>query len=101
MRRAAPLLAIAALALVPATASAGKYDKDYAAYARDIIPSGQYGGVPVPADADVQARMYDSLTPLFDKVGPTDLISDFHDFHFGVGGDGPGTKEKLPRKDVT
>jgi hypothetical protein len=102
MRRAAPLLALVVLALVPATASAGKYDKDYAAYARDIIPSGQPGAVPIPAGADTQAKMYDALTPLFDQVSATDLIADFHSEGFGVGSDGPGTKEKgLTRKGVT
>src|SRR3954447_15182071 len=95
MRRAAPLLALAVLALVPATASAGRYDKDYAAYARDIIPSGQPGAVPIPTGADTQAKMYDALTPLFDQVSAGDLIADFHSEGFGVGSDGPGTVEKL------
>ena len=47
--------------------------RDYAPHARNIIPSGQYGGVPPVAQADRQARMYDALTPLFDKVTPTHL----------------------------
>lgn len=102
LRRAVPLLALAAAVVPPATAAAAKpLDRDYAAYARNIIPSGQYGGLPVPAGADTQAKMYDALTPKFDQVGDDDLLSDFKSEGFGVGPDGPGVKEKLPRKDVT
>ena len=57
-------LAAAALALTAAPAAAD----DYAATARNIIPSGQYGSVPPPPGADSQALMYDALTPLFDQV---------------------------------
>ena len=60
---------LCALAASPAPSpAAGPLDKDYSAYSRNIIPSGQYGAVPVPAGADRQAKMYDALTPLFDKV---------------------------------
>ncbi|MDX6664487.1 MAG: hypothetical protein QOG68_693 [Solirubrobacteraceae bacterium] len=101
MRRAAPLLALFFVVLVPASAQASSLDHDYAAYARNIIPSGQQGGVPIPADADAQAKMYDALTPLFDKVTDSSLLSDFKSEGFGVGADGPGTVEKgLTRKGV-
>ena len=63
MSRVAAVTA-AAFALTAAPAAA----QDYAATARNIIPSGQYGGVPPPAGADAQAKMYDALTPLFDQV---------------------------------
>ena len=99
-RATAALLALLVLAL-PSSATAGPLDKDYAAYARNIIPSGQYGAVPPPGGADQQAKMYDALTYLFDKVGPEDLLANFKSENFGVGSDGPGTREKLPRNDVT
>ena len=51
--------------------------RDYARTARNIIPSGQYGGVPVPPEGDRQAKMYDALTPLFDDVDNGDLFSLF------------------------
>jgi acyl-homoserine lactone acylase PvdQ len=93
-------VALAAAAVVlSAPASAGA--KDYAATARNIIPSGQLGGLPVPADAGVQAQMYDALTPLFDQVTDAALQSDFKSEGFGVGTDGPGTPERVPRKGVT
>ena len=56
--RAASLLALSLFVLVPATAQAGKYDKDYAAYARDIIPSGQIGEVPVLAPLGLPMNRY-------------------------------------------
>ena len=74
---------------------------DYAATARNIIPSGQYGGVPAPAGADAQALMYDGLTPLFDQVTAADLQTKFKSEHFGLGEDGPGTVETVPRAGVT
>ena len=100
LRRAVCLLALVTVA-VPATAAAKPLDRDYAAYARNVIPSGQYGGLPIPTGADTQALMYDALTPKFDQVGAEDLLSDFKSENFGLGQDGPGVKEKLPRKDVT
>ncbi len=63
------VIAVAATAVLAAS-SAPAFGKDYAATARNIIPSGQYGGFPVPAGADQQALMYDSLTPRFDASPP-------------------------------
>ena len=90
-------LAAAAFVLFAAPAAAD----DYAATARNIIPSGQYGGVPAPAGADAQALMYDGLTPLFDQVTAADLQTKFKSEHFGLGEDGPGTVETVPRAGVT
>jgi hypothetical protein len=85
---------LACLAAGPATA------KDFSSTARNIIPSGQYGGVP-GAGADVQAKMYDALTPLFDKVTNADLIKDFKSEKLGKAGTpGPAKVEKVPRKGV-
>ncbi|WP_196807346.1 penicillin acylase family protein [Candidatus Solirubrobacter pratensis] len=81
----------------PASAAA----TDYAATARNIVPSGQLGGFPVPPDAGLQAQMYDALTPKFNQVTDADLQTDFKSEGFGVGPDGPGTPEAVPRKGVT
>jgi acyl-homoserine lactone acylase PvdQ len=90
--------AVAAVVLIlPVPAGA----TDYAATARNIIPSGQLGGLPVPSDAGAQAQMYDALTPLFDNVTDADLQSDFKSEGFGVGPDGPGTPETVPHAGVT
>ena len=90
-------LAAAAVVVFPATAQA----TDFAATARNIIPSGQYGGYPIPAGADAQAQMYDALTPLFNQVTDADLQTKFKSEGFGVGPDGPGTAEPTPRAGVT
>jgi acyl-homoserine lactone acylase PvdQ len=90
-------LAAAAVVAFPASASA----TDFAATARNIVPSGQLGGFPVQADAGEQALMYDGLTPLFDRVTDADLQTKFKSAGFGVGPDGPGTPESVPRAGVT
>src|SRR3954447_17184057 len=80
--------------LLPATASA----RDYAGTALNIIPSGQPGGLPVPAGADAQAKMYDALTPLFDPVTPADLTATFKSERFGAADSCPCRSESVPRK---
>ena len=45
--------------------------------------------------------MYDALTPLFDQVTAADLMTKFKSEHFGVGEDGPGVPETVPRAGVT
>ena len=73
--------------------------RDYARTARNIIPSGQYGGVPVPPEGDRQAKMYDALTPLFDDVDNGDLFSLFKSEKLSAKGEGP-LKTERPRKGV-
>jgi acyl-homoserine lactone acylase PvdQ len=83
------------LCAVPASA------KDYSSTALNIIPSGQYGGLPVNPKADVQAKMYDALTPRFDKVSNSDLKKDFKSEKLGAAGTpGPIKVEKVPHKGV-
>ncbi len=91
------LLVLVGFAAQPASASAA----DYAQTARNIIPSGQYGGLPPPAGASDQAQMYDGLTPLFDNVTNPDLTQYFKSERFGIDTDGPGTPESVPRAGVT
>src|SRR5215210_8263377 len=92
-----PLAAtVTAFLVLPATASA----RDYAGMARNVVPSGQWGGVPVPPGADSQAELYDSLTPRFDQVTAEDLNRSFKSEGFGVGPDGPARSERVPRRGV-
>src|SRR3954454_10461770 len=90
------LAALAAFLLLAVPASA----RDYAGTALNIIPSGQYGGLPVPAGADVQAKMYDALTPLGDQVTTGDLLADFKSEKFGAGDSCPCKTEAVPRPGV-
>ena len=69
MKRITAALAVCALATLGTTvAQASASSTDYAQMARNIIPSGEPGGFPVPAGADTQAKMYNALTPLADHV---------------------------------
>src|SRR4051812_9424859 len=95
MRRILPA-ALAAALLLPASASA----RDYAATARNVVPSGQWGEAPVPPGADSQAKMYDSLTQRFDQVTAADLNTSFKSEGFGVGADAPAKSERVPRRGV-
>jgi acyl-homoserine lactone acylase PvdQ len=102
MRRlVSAMVAIGAMALSAPVAGASIQIKDYAQVARNIIPSGEPGAVPIPAGATTQAMMYNALTPLFDHVTNADLFSDFKSERFGVSGDGPSTVEPVPYKGVT
>ncbi len=101
IRRIAGLVVAAAvLALAPAASAA---DKDYSATARNVIPSGQWGGLGVPSGVDPaeQAKLYDGLTPLFDKVTNADLNTYFKSERFGIDTDGPATVEPVPYPGVT
>ena len=91
---------IAALSLVPA-ASASAAQTDHATTALNILPSGQYGSLPIPPEADDQAVMYNSLTPLFDQVSSGQLTTFFKSEGLGVGPDGPATEEAVPRAGVS
>jgi acyl-homoserine lactone acylase PvdQ len=65
------LLASAAACL--AAAAPAHAVRDFSSTALNIIPSGQWGEVPIPKGAARQARMYDALTPLFRDVRNRDL----------------------------
>src|SRR3954464_2152470 len=98
MLRRTSLALVAAFLITAAPATA----KDYAPDALNIIPSGQYGGVPKPGGhEDQQALMYDGLTPLFDQVTPADLTKYFKSEAFGTpGSPAPTHVEQTPRKGV-
>src|SRR3954469_13678080 len=91
-----PFAALAAFLLLAVPASA----RDYAGTALNIIPSGQYGGLPVPPTADVQAKMYDALTPLGSQVTTGDLLADFKSEKFGASDSCPCKTEAVPRPGV-
>ncbi|MFL5779814.1 MAG: penicillin acylase family protein [Thermoleophilaceae bacterium] len=74
--------------------------RDYAGFARNVIPSGQYGAVPPPPGADRQAKMYDGLTPLFAHVTGADLFKYFKSEALFVNGPGPHSSEAVPHPGV-
>ena len=97
MSRSVLAVTATALLLLPSSALA----RDYADTARNVVPSGQWGSAPAPPGADSQAKLYDSLTPLFDQVTAADLTRSFKSEGFGVGADGPAKAERVPRRGVT
>jgi acyl-homoserine lactone acylase PvdQ len=102
MRLSVKVLAVGtAAAATFATPAAAGTDRDHAQRALNILPSGQWGGLPPDPNADLQARMYDELTPLFDQVSDADLDAHFKSEVFGIGPDGPSTVEAVPRPGVT
>jgi acyl-homoserine lactone acylase PvdQ len=101
LHRGKPVLATVVVVVVGALAASSASAADDAARAYNIVPSGQYGSIPIPPNADEQALMYDGLTPLFDEVTDADLDTYFKSSLLGVGPDGPGTPEEVPRDGVT
>jgi acyl-homoserine lactone acylase PvdQ len=99
-RRLTALITAAFIAAAIAPAAAGAFAVDEAIIARDIIPSGQYGSVPPPAQASQQAEMYDALTPLFNHVTTADLFNDFKSEAVGHAVGGKLTAEPVPHAGV-
>jgi hypothetical protein len=96
MRRAAVVVGVAVFVFAACSSALAK---DPTIIARNILPSGQYG-TPNP-NASGQAQMYNALTPLFDRVTPTDLFTDFKSEKLSVDTDGPTTQESVPFSGVT
>ncbi len=74
---AAALIVVAAAGLAAALSSGASPRRDYAAFARDILPPGNFGGINFNKHSADQAVLYDALTPLADKVTARDVTTDF------------------------
>ncbi len=99
MRRRVLLLAAAAagslaVLLAPLTAAT---PRDYAAAAFTILPPGENGSLSFDRNTTDQAKLYDALTPLFDKVGQKDIARTFKPAPFGLGGKKALRTESTPR----
>ncbi|MDO8506183.1 MAG: penicillin acylase family protein, partial [Candidatus Limnocylindria bacterium] len=103
MRRRILLLAAAAAAgslavlLAPLTAAT---PRDYAAAAFTILPPGENGSLSFDRNTTDQAKLYDALTPLFDKVTQKDIARTFKPAPFGLGGKKALRTESTPRGGV-
>ena len=75
--------------------------KDYALIARDIMPSGEYGSYPTPANATDQAQLYNALTPLGGHVTTKDVYKYFIPMTLGTDIVGKRTDEQVPHPGVT
>jgi Penicillin amidase len=95
MQRAVVLVAAAAaVALAVGAAGAGPR-LDYAAVALNVLPPGQSGSLNFPPTSTDQLKLYDGLTPLFDKVSETDLSRYFKSARFGP--DAKAVRTERPR----
>jgi len=99
MLKKSALLAFLLLSILGlATPAANAAPKDFSATARNIIPSGQDGSIPIDP---TQAVMYDALTPLFNNVTNSDINKYFKSEKLGTKTDGPYTTETVPKAGVT
>ena len=71
------LLAALVVCLVAALGAGAAPRRDYAAFARDILPPGNFGGINFNQHSSDQAVLYDALTPRFDQVTARDVTKDF------------------------
>lgn len=81
---------VVAAALVAAVAT-GAGPGDYAAASWNVLPPGQAGGVAFTTNSTDQAKLYDSLTPLQDRVSAGTIAKAFKAAPLGLG------KEKVVR----
>jgi acyl-homoserine lactone acylase PvdQ len=86
------MVALVALVLIPATASA-------ADQAFDILPPGDFGGLPTTANSRDQLSLYDGLTPLLGHVTASDIRRFYKPETLGPSG--PTRVEATPRPGVT
>ncbi len=83
-----PWLVMFAVALSAAMPAAGQAPerRDYAAIAFNVLPPGENGSLVFNRNTRDQARLYDCLTPLFDKVRAADLEKCFKRATLGLVG---------------
>lgn len=101
MRRALTFLAIAAVAVFALGAAGAAPRIDYAGVAYDVLAPGENGSVAFNANTNDQAKLYDGLTPLFDKVTDADIKKWYKPNTFGPGPAKPTKTEDIGRGDVT
>src|SRR3954451_21249211 len=87
------VLTLAVALMLPATALAST---DFGRDVYNVLPSGQYGGLPMTKHSTDQIPLYDGLTPLWDQVTAADIPKYFKPERFGVVGKVERTER--PRK---
>ncbi|HEX6712917.1 MAG TPA: penicillin acylase family protein [Thermoleophilaceae bacterium] len=75
------VLFLACALLLPATASAAT---DFGRDVYNVVPAGQFGGLPLTKHSSDQLPLYDGLTPLWDQVTAADIPKYFKPERFGV-----------------
>ena len=88
--------ALAALGLVLTPLDAAS-KRDYAAEAWTILPPGENGSLAINGNTTDQAKLYDALTPRFDKVSARDIRRLFKPAPLGAA-PAPGAAKERPRR---
>jgi acyl-homoserine lactone acylase PvdQ len=93
-----PWLVVFAVAFSAAMPAAGQAPqrRDYAAVAFNVLPPGENGSLVFNRNTRDQARLYDCLTPLFDKVRAADLEKCFKRATLGLVGKATRTQRPRP-----
>ncbi len=86
MRIRAPVAALGAVAALVVGAAGAKQPIDHAAVALNVLPPGESGSLAFPPTATDQAKLYDGLTLVFDKVSGSNYASYFKPETLGVSG---------------
>jgi acyl-homoserine lactone acylase PvdQ len=81
MARSLVLFFLAGALLLPAASFAST---DYGRDVYNVLPAGQFGGLPPTKHSSDQLPLYDGLTPLWDQVTAADIPKYFKPERFGV-----------------
>jgi len=87
---------LATLVLAATVAPARAQPVDTAGTVLNVLPPGQFGGLPFNIHTRDQIPLYDNLTPRFDAIGPTDLDLFYKPETFGLGTESPERVENPP-----
>src|SRR3954463_59022 len=87
------VLSVALALMLPATALGAT---DFGRGVYNVLPPGQFGGLPLTKHSGDQLPLYDGLTPLWDQVSAADITKYFKPERFGVVGKVERTER--PRK---
>lgn len=96
MRRLLPIVAGGAALMLGLASPSAARQRDYAAVALNVLPPGQSGSLTFGRNATDQLRLYDGLTPLFDRVGAADLGRYFKPPRSDSGPSGPFASNGRP-----
>jgi acyl-homoserine lactone acylase PvdQ len=90
------VLFLACALLLPAAALGAT---DFGRNVYNVLPAGQFGGLPLTKHSSDQLPLYDGLTPLWDQVTAADIPKYFKPERFGVTGKVERTER--PKKGLT
>jgi acyl-homoserine lactone acylase PvdQ len=88
------MVVLGAASLAAAGAGSGATAREHAAASWNVLPPGQAGGVAFTPNSTDQAKLYDALTPLQDRVTQSTLARVFKPAPLGLGSGKPVSTER-------